>query len=116
MAAFAWLAALTLRGSVVLSVALGLGLLLRRSSAAARHRLLTLTALGLLVLPALPAVLPSVELPLSLPRAELWAVAPRAPLVVQLPAAATAPVPASAPQTSRSGQPVPLARGPQGSP
>jgi len=99
MAAFAWLAALTLRGSVVLSVALGLGLLLRRSSAAARHRLLTLTALGLLVLPALPAVLPSVELPLSLPRAELWAVAPRALLVVQLPAAATAPVPAGAPQT-----------------
>jgi beta-lactamase regulating signal transducer with metallopeptidase domain/predicted nucleic acid-binding Zn-ribbon protein len=121
MAAFAWLAALTLRGTVVLSVALGLGLLLRRSSAAARHRLLTLTALGLLVLPALPAVLPSVELPLSLPRAELWAVAPRAPLVVQLPpapamTAATAPAPASAPQTSRSGQPVPLARGPQWSP
>src|SRR5574341_2547719 len=97
MAAFAWLAALTLRSTVVLSVALGLGLLLRRSSAAARHRLLTLTALGLLVLPALPAVLPSVELPLSLPRVELWAIAPRAPLVVQLPtASATTEAPGAA--------------------
>ena len=41
MDAFSWLVALTLRCTVVLSVALGLGLLLRRSSAVARHRLLT---------------------------------------------------------------------------
>ena len=57
MASFAWLAALTLRGTVVLAVALGLGRVLRRrSSAAARHRLLTLTALGSSFFPVLPAV------------------------------------------------------------
>jgi len=64
MDAFGWLVALTLRSTVVLSVALGLGLLLRRSSAVARHRLLTLTAVGLLALPVLSWVLPSLELPL----------------------------------------------------
>lgn len=70
IAAFSWLVALTLRGTVVLSVALGLGLLLRRSSAVARHRLLTLTAVSLLALPVLPRMLPSLELPLALPGLE----------------------------------------------
>jgi beta-lactamase regulating signal transducer with metallopeptidase domain/predicted nucleic acid-binding Zn-ribbon protein len=68
MTGFTWLVALTLRSTVVLAVALGLGRLLRRSSAGARHRLLTLTALGLLALPALPWLLPSLELPFALPR------------------------------------------------
>src|SRR5262249_17425159 len=58
MDAFHWLVALTLRCTVVLSVALGLGVLLRRSSAVARHRLLTLTAASLLALPFLTWVLP----------------------------------------------------------
>lgn len=65
-AAFVWLVALTLRSTIVLSAALGLAWLLRRSSAAARHRLLTLTAVGLLGLPALPHVLPRLELPIAL--------------------------------------------------
>ena len=77
MAAFAWLAELTLRSTLVLTVALGIELLLRRSRAEARHRLLTLTALGLLVLPALPRVLPSLELPLPSP---VLASKPRRPL------------------------------------
>ena len=69
-ATFDGLVALTLRSTVVLSVALGLGLLLRRSSAVARHRLLTLTAVSLLALPFLPWVLPSLEVPLALPAPE----------------------------------------------
>src|SRR5262245_37278520 len=70
MDAFSWLVALTLRCTVVLSVALGLGLFLRRSSAVARHRLLTLTAVSLLALPLLAWVLPSLELPLAIPGLE----------------------------------------------
>src|SRR6185503_7548261 len=80
MDAFSWLVALTLRCTVVLSVALGLGLFLRRSSAVARHRLLTLTAVSLLALPALPCVLPSLELPLALPGLEPSSPAPVAAL------------------------------------
>src|SRR5262245_26068466 len=63
---FVWLVALALRATVVLSAALGLAWLLRRSSAAARHRLLTLTAVGLLALPALAFVLPRLEVPIGL--------------------------------------------------
>ena len=77
MDAFVWLLALTLRCTVVLSVALGLAWLLRRSSAAARHRLLTLTAVGLLGLPALPGVLPRLELPIGLFRCRIPGAAPR---------------------------------------
>src|SRR5262245_381197 len=73
---FGWLVALTLRCTVILSVSLGLGLLLRRSSAVARHRLLTVTAVSLLALPALPWVLPSLELPLALPGLEPSSPAP----------------------------------------
>lgn len=62
MTAFMWLLALVLRSTVVLVVALSLGGLLRRSTALARHRLLTLTAMALLLLPALPRVLPRWEL------------------------------------------------------
>jgi|SRR5262245_27520673 len=80
MDAFSWLVALTLRCTVVLSVALGLGLLLRRSSAVARHRLLTLTDVSLLALPALPWRLPSLELPLALPSLEPSSPAPLADL------------------------------------
>src|SRR5262245_55843046 len=76
MDAFSWLGAPTLRCTVVLSVALGLGLLLRRSSAVARHRLLTLTAVSLLALPFLAWVLPSLELPLALPGLEPSSSAP----------------------------------------
>src|SRR5215510_1759751 len=80
MDAFSWLVALTLRCTVVLSVALGLGLVLRRSSAVARHRLLTLTAVSLLALPFLAWVLPSLELPLALPGFEPSGPAPVAAL------------------------------------
>ena len=69
-ATFVWLAALILRSTVVLSAALGLAWLLHRSSAAARHRLLTVTAVGLLALPVLTGVLPPLELPLGLSRSE----------------------------------------------
>jgi beta-lactamase regulating signal transducer with metallopeptidase domain len=65
MAEFTWLVALALRSTVVLLVALGLGWLLRRSSATSRHRLLTATAVSLLALPVLPEMLPSLELPLT---------------------------------------------------
>jgi beta-lactamase regulating signal transducer with metallopeptidase domain len=80
MDAFSWLVALTLRCTVVLSVALGLGLFLRRSSAVARHRLLTLTAVSLLALPFLAWVLPSLELPFALPGLEPSSPAPVAAL------------------------------------
>src|SRR5262245_28561954 len=63
--AFVWIAALTLRSTVVLSAALGLGWLLRGSSAAARHRILTLTAVSVLALPLLAGVLPRLELPIG---------------------------------------------------
>src|SRR5688572_15692450 len=82
-AAFDWLVALTLRSTVVLSAALGLGWLLRGSSAAARHRLLTLSAVGLLALPALPWVLPRLELPIGFFRVESSIPAP-APVVAPL--------------------------------
>ena len=62
MTASAWLLALTLRSTLVLAVALGLERLLHRQSAAARHFLLTLAAVGLLLTPALPALLPRWEL------------------------------------------------------
>ena len=62
MAPSAWLLALTLRSTIVLVVALALVTLLRRLPAAARHRVLTLTATSLLLLPALPGVLPRWEL------------------------------------------------------
>lgn len=62
MAAFTWLLALTLRSTVVLAMALALAGLLRRTTAVARHRLLTLTAIALLLLPALTRVLPRWEL------------------------------------------------------
>ena len=63
MTASAWLLALTFRGTVVLAAALVLERLPWRQTAAARHRLLTLCAAGLLLLPALPGVLPRFELP-----------------------------------------------------
>jgi beta-lactamase regulating signal transducer with metallopeptidase domain len=69
MAPFFWLLGLTVRSTVVLSVTLLLGMSLRWTSAAARHRLLTVTAFGLLLLPALSGLLPRWELA----RAPLWA-------------------------------------------
>src|SRR5262245_52640144 len=60
MAAFTWLLALAVRGTAVLLAALCLQKLLR--SATARHRLWTLAALALLLLPAAPALLPRWEL------------------------------------------------------
>ena len=67
MAAFlAWLLALALRTTIVLAVALALVALLRRHRVVACHGLLTLTAAALLLLPALPGLLPRWEL--RLPR------------------------------------------------
>lgn len=68
MASFYWLLGLTVRSTVVLSVALLLGVSLRWTSAAARHRLLTFTAFGLLLLPALSGLLPRWEIA----RAPVW--------------------------------------------
>ena len=67
MGACAWLLGLTLRCTVVLGAVLALERVLARQTAAARHTLLTLGAAGLLLLPALPSVLPRLELRL-LPR------------------------------------------------
>jgi beta-lactamase regulating signal transducer with metallopeptidase domain/predicted nucleic acid-binding Zn-ribbon protein len=99
-APFAWLLALTLRSTMVLAVALALGTLLRHGSAAARHRLLTLAALGLLLLPALPGVLPRWELGF-VPR---WMETPSRPPAVRPPdpaSATTAPVDESVPAAPR---------------
>ena len=66
-----WVFALTLRSTVVLTVALALVALLRRRRAVACHGLLTLTAASLLLLPALPGLLPRWELRLPrIPSAE----------------------------------------------
>src|SRR5688500_10863642 len=72
MATSDWLLGLTLGSTVVLAVALGLGALLRGSLAAARHRIWTITAGGLLLLPILPGVLPHWE-PRFMPKATGWA-------------------------------------------
>lgn len=108
MAAFTWLLALALRSTAILAVALGLGALLRRAGAGARHRLLTLAALGLLLLPALPGVLPRWELGF-MPR---WMETPRGQTAVRPPGAAsatTAPVdqsvPAATPRPPRAAGP-----------
>src|SRR5688572_23799844 len=61
MATSTWLLGLTLGSTVVLAVALGLGALLGGTLAMARHRLWTIAACGLLLLPALPGVLPRWE-------------------------------------------------------
>ena len=65
-ALLAWLLALALRTTIVLAVALALVALLRRHRVVACHGLLTLTAAALLLLPALPGLLPRWEL--RLPR------------------------------------------------
>ena len=65
-ASLAWLLALALRTTIVLAVALALVVLLRRHRVVACHGLLTLTAAALLLLPALPGLLPRWEL--RLPR------------------------------------------------
>ena len=67
MTIFAWFVALTLRVTVVLVASIALGVLLRGAGAASRHRLFTLTAISLLALPLLTALVPRWELPL-LPR------------------------------------------------
>jgi beta-lactamase regulating signal transducer with metallopeptidase domain/predicted nucleic acid-binding Zn-ribbon protein len=64
MSVFVWLVALTLRATAVLLASLALAVLLRRAGAAARHQLFTLTAVGLLALPVLGAVLPRWEVQL----------------------------------------------------
>lgn len=56
---------MSLKGTVLLLVALAGSLLLRRASASLRHQIWTLAFAGLLVLPALGAVLP--EWRISLP-------------------------------------------------
>jgi beta-lactamase regulating signal transducer with metallopeptidase domain/predicted nucleic acid-binding Zn-ribbon protein len=67
MAAAGWLVFLALRSTLVLAAALGLERLLRRKPAAGRHVLLTLAAVGLLLMPALSLLLPRWELEM-LPR------------------------------------------------
>jgi beta-lactamase regulating signal transducer with metallopeptidase domain len=64
MDASAWLLGLALRSTLVLAVALGLEGLLRRKAAGARHLVLTLAAVGLLLTPLLSALLPRWPLPL----------------------------------------------------
>jgi beta-lactamase regulating signal transducer with metallopeptidase domain len=64
MSVFAWLVALTLRATAVLVVTMALSAFLRRNGAVGRHRLFTLTAVGLLVLPVLSALLPRWEISL----------------------------------------------------
>jgi beta-lactamase regulating signal transducer with metallopeptidase domain len=64
MTVFAWLVALTLRATAILVASIAFGRFLRRAGADARHRLFTLTAVGLLALPALIVLLPRWEVPL----------------------------------------------------
>jgi beta-lactamase regulating signal transducer with metallopeptidase domain/predicted nucleic acid-binding Zn-ribbon protein len=88
VAPFAWLLALAVRATAVVSAALVLDAVLGRGRAAARHHLLTVAAVALLLLPILPALLPAWELPLptaetiaargsSVPRATAEAARPR---------------------------------------
>ena len=81
MPAVDWLVPLTLRSTAVLVVALALVAVLRRFPAMARHRVLTLTATSLLLLPALPGLLPRWELRLPAP----VSLAPESPFVVSVP-------------------------------
>jgi beta-lactamase regulating signal transducer with metallopeptidase domain len=81
MPAIDWLVPLTLRSTAVLVVALALVAVLRRFPAMARHRVLTLTATSLLLLPALPGLLPRWELRLPAP----VSLAPESPFVVSVP-------------------------------
>ena len=50
----------TLKATLLLVAAMVVSLAMRKSSAAARHRLWTLTMLSLLVLPLLPSMIPAV--------------------------------------------------------
>jgi len=61
-----FLLAVTLRGTLLMGVAAGALFIARRSSAAVRHRLWALTAIGLLILPLAMLTLPGWRIPLSL--------------------------------------------------
>jgi beta-lactamase regulating signal transducer with metallopeptidase domain len=115
--AAAWLLALTLRSTLVLAVALGLERLLRRKPAGARHLLLTLTAVGMLLTPVLSASLPRWQLrvvphwvepevlPLVVETDAPASVAPVLVGAVQPPKATAIPVspPAEVPRTAGKG-------------
>jgi beta-lactamase regulating signal transducer with metallopeptidase domain len=96
MDASTWLLGLALRSTLVLVVALGLERLLRRKPAGARHLVLTLAAVGLLLTPALSALLPRWPLPL-VPR---WVGATARPVVPGVAPVAVEPLarPESEPQ------------------
>ena len=101
MDASAWLLGLALRSTLVLAVALGLERLLRRKPAGARHLVLTLAAVGLLLTPALSALLPRWPLPL-VPR---W-VGPTARTVVLSGVPPVAVEPLARPEPSRRRRPA----------
>ena len=55
-----FLAIMTIKATLVLIIAFGLALALRRASAAVRHLMWTLVIVGVLVLPVLSLILPRV--------------------------------------------------------
>ena len=67
-----WLALTVAKATLVLGSALLLATALRRAPGSARHRLWSLAFAGLLVLPALALVLPSLPLPLPVQVPEAW--------------------------------------------
>ena len=95
-----WLSLLldaAIKGAVLIGLAAGLGLVLRRASASARHLVWLLAICGLLCLPMLSAVLPAWRLPI-LPQGTT-------PLVAA--PAEPAPAPVAAP-SARPADPRPL--------
>jgi beta-lactamase regulating signal transducer with metallopeptidase domain len=104
-------ALLLFKASLLLSVTLLAVFLLRRRSAASRHRLWTLAFVALLALPLLPLALPAIDVPLP-----GGAIAPPRPRVAAdpPPAAATPPPSPLSAQAERASAGVALRREPTG--
>src|SRR5437879_1219584 len=84
-----FLAIMTIKATLVLIIAFGLALALRRASAAVRHLMWTLVIVGVLVLPVLSLILPRVPVAVrsvESPAQEVTVMAPRTPAPASRPA------------------------------
>src|SRR5882762_6066329 len=84
-----FLAIMTIKATLVLIIAFGLALALRRASAAVRHLMWTLVIVGVLVLPVLSLILPRVPVTVrsvESPAQEVTVLAPRTPAPPAAPA------------------------------